>query len=163
MNGYVAAKDRSTGKPVDFLLVSVNAMREPFEDLVLDEPELDPVLCLRRLNAIVSPHPYDLEPVQPVVQFDLARFRLVEGMDVAAGLDSRLDLLEVDPLKFENLVRELFTAIGMKAWVTRRPGTRESTQWPPTRIRSSAVCVSSRPSVTAMSLAWSRSTRWLAP
>ena len=44
MNAYVAAKDRSTGKPVDFVLVSVNATREPFEDLVLDEHELDPVL-----------------------------------------------------------------------------------------------------------------------
>jgi restriction system protein len=119
INGYVAAKDRSTGKPIEPVLVSVNATREPFEDLVLDEPELDPVLCLRRLNAIVSPHPYDLEPVQPVVQFDLAKFKLVEGMDVAAGLDSRPDLLEMDPLKFENLVRELFTAIGMKAWQTQ--------------------------------------------
>jgi restriction system protein len=119
INAYVAAKDRSTGKPVDFVLVSVNATREPFEDLVLDEPELDPVLCLRRLNAIVSPHPYDLEPVPPVVQFDLAKFKLVEGMDVAAGLDSRPDLLQMDPTKFENLVRELFIAIGMKAWVTQ--------------------------------------------
>jgi restriction system protein len=119
INAYVAAKDRSTGKPVDFVLISVNALREPFEDLVLDEPELDPVLCLQRLNAIVSPHPYDLEPVPPVVQFDLARFKLVEGMDVAAGLDSRPDLLQMDPKKFENLVRELFIAIGMKAWVTQ--------------------------------------------
>jgi restriction system protein len=119
INAYVAAKDRSTGKPVDFVLVSVNATREPFENLVLDEPELDPVLCLQRLNAIVSPHPYDLEPVPPVVQFDLAKFKLVEGMDVAAGLDSRPDLLQMDPKKFENLVRELFIAIGMRAWVTQ--------------------------------------------
>lgn len=119
VNGYVAAKDRSTGKPVDFVLVSVNATREAFEGLVLDEPELDPVFCLQRMNAIVSPHPYDLEPVPPVVQFDLAKFKLVEGMDVVAGLDSRPDLLEMDPKKFENLVKELFIAIGMKAWVTQ--------------------------------------------
>jgi restriction system protein len=119
INGYVAAKDRSTGKPLDFVLVSVNVTREQFDDLVLDEPELDPVLCLQRFNAIVSPHPYDLEPVPPVVQFDLAKFKLVEGMDVAAGLDSRPDLLQMDWKKFENLIRELFIAIGMRAWVTQ--------------------------------------------
>ncbi len=32
--------------------------------------ELDPVACLKRLNALVSPHPYDLEPVRPAVDCD---------------------------------------------------------------------------------------------
>jgi restriction system protein len=51
------------------------------------------VICLRRLNALVSPHPYDLEPVQPTVDFEslLTRFKFVAGMDVVAGLDSRPD------------------------------------------------------------------------
>ena len=46
-NGYVSAKDRMTGKPVRPLLVSVHAPREAFAEIVLDEPELDPVACLR--------------------------------------------------------------------------------------------------------------------
>ena len=67
-NGYVSAKDRATGKPVRPLVMSVHATREVFSEIVLDEPELDPVACLRGyLNAIISPHPYDLEPVRPVV------------------------------------------------------------------------------------------------
>ena len=59
-NGYVSAKDRATGKPIRPLLISTNATREAFGEIELDEPELDPMLCLRGfLNVIVSPHPYD--------------------------------------------------------------------------------------------------------
>ena len=119
-NGYVSAKDRMTGKPVRPLLTSVHATREAFAEIVLDEPELDPVACLRGyLNAIVSPHPYDLEPVRPVVQFDLSKYKFVEEMDIVAGLDSRTDLLALKPVEFEHLIRQLFEAIGMKSWVTQ--------------------------------------------
>jgi restriction system protein len=100
-NGYVSAKDRMTGKPVRPLLISVHAIREAFAEIVLDEPELDPAACLRGyLNAIVSPHPYDLEPVRPVVQFDLSKYKFVEEMDIVAGLDSRTDLLALKPVEF---------------------------------------------------------------
>ena len=119
-NGYVSAKDRTTGKPVRPLLLSVHAPREEFAEIVLDEPELDPKACLRGyLNAMVSPHPYDLEAVPPVVQFDLRKFKFVEEMNVVAGLDSRQDLLALQPVQFEHLIRELFEAMGMKSWVTQ--------------------------------------------
>lgn len=120
LNGYVSAKDRATGKPVRPLVISVHATREAFGEVVLDEPELDPVACLRAyLNAVVSPHPYDLEPVRPVVQFDLSKYKFVEEMDVVAGLDSRPDLLALKPVEFEHLIRQLFETIGMKSWVTQ--------------------------------------------
>jgi restriction system protein len=119
-NGYVSAKDRATGKPVRPLLLSVHAPRDEFAGIVLDEPELDPKACLRSyLNALISPHPYDLEAVPPVVQFDLRKFKFVEEMNVIAGLDSRPDLLALKPVEFEHLIRELFEAMGMKSWVTQ--------------------------------------------
>jgi restriction system protein len=112
--------DRATGQPLRALLVSTHATRDAFCQIRLDEPELDPVLCLRGyLNAVVSPHPYDLEPVRPVVQFDLSKYKFVEEMQVAAGLDSRPDLLALKPVEFEHLIRELFEAVGMKSWVTQ--------------------------------------------
>jgi restriction system protein len=123
-NGYVSAKDRATGKPIRPLLISTHATREAFEEIQLDEPELDPVLCLRGyLNAIVSPHPYDLEAVRPVLEFDLSRYKFVEEMDVVAGLDGRPDLLTLKPVEFEHLIRQLFEAMGMKSWVTQ--GSRD--------------------------------------
>jgi restriction system protein len=119
-NGYVSSKDRATVKPIRPLLISVHATRDAFGEIVLDEPELDPKACLiGYLNAVVSPHPYDLEAVRPVVQFDLSKYKFVEEMDVIAGLDSRLDLLSLTPTEFEHLIRKLFEAIGMKSWVTQ--------------------------------------------
>jgi restriction system protein len=119
-NGYVSAKDRMTGKPVRPLLISTHATRGDFGEIVLDEPELDPEACLRGyLNAVISPHPYDLEAVRPVVQFDLSKYKFVEEMDVVAGLDSRPDLLDLKPVEFEHLIRQLFETIGMKSWVTQ--------------------------------------------
>jgi len=119
-NGYVSAMDRATGKPIRPLLISTHATRDAFGEIRLDEPELDPVLCLRGyLNAVVSPHPYDLEPVRPVVQFDLTKYKFVEEMNIVAGLDSRPDLLALKPVEFEHLIRELFEAVGMKSWVTQ--------------------------------------------
>ncbi|MET7456777.1 restriction endonuclease [Streptomyces sp. NPDC005574] len=118
-NGHVNAKDRATGKAIRPCLVSLRASRDTFEDLVLDEPELDPVQSLHFLNAIVSQHPYDLEPVRPVVTFDLAKYKLAPERDVVAGLDSRPDLVALDPIEFEHLIRRLFEKIGLKSWVTQ--------------------------------------------
>ena len=122
-NGHVSAKDRATGQPIHPCLISVYATREAFGDLILDEPELDPVRALRHLNAVVSPHPYDLESVRPVAEFDLSKYKFVEEMDVVAGMDSRPDLLALKPVEFEQLVRRLFEGIGLKAWVTQ--GSRD--------------------------------------
>jgi restriction system protein len=39
------------------------------------------VQCLHRLKAIISHHPYALEPIEPVGVFDLTTFAFVEGLD----------------------------------------------------------------------------------
>jgi restriction system protein len=119
INGYVSAKDRATGRAIRPCLISVGAAREEVEELNLDEPELDPQACLRHLNALISPHPYELEAVRPFVTFDLSRYKFVDEMNVVAGLDSRPDLTKLPPVEFEHLVRQLFEAMGLKGWVTR--------------------------------------------
>lgn len=118
-NGHVSTKDRATGQPVRPCLISVSAQRELFSGFVL--ADLDPVSCLHKLNALVSLHPYDLEAVRPVVDFEtlLSQYKFVEGMDAVAGLDSRPDLLDMTPTEFEHLVRQLFEAMGMKSWATQ--------------------------------------------
>jgi restriction system protein len=98
----------------------VHAARDTFSEIVLDEPELDPTVCLRGyLNAVISQHPGDLDAVKPVLQFDLSRYKFVDEMNIIARLDSRLDLLARKPVEFEHLIRELFEAIGLKSWVTQ--------------------------------------------
>jgi restriction system protein len=118
--GYVSATDPGTGQPARPLLLNVTAPRAKFDTFVLSA--LDPIVCLKdELTALVSPHPYDLEPVRPLVNFDslLARFKFVAGADVIAGLDSRPDLLAMSPFEFETFVKQLFEAMGMKAWKTQ--------------------------------------------
>jgi len=115
-NGRVSTIDRATGKPDRPHLLSVEAERSVFEDLVLEAVE--PAACLKRLNALVSPNPFDLEAVEPFIEFDLRRFRFTDDMDVVAGLDSRKNLLKLSPTEFEHLVRQLFVAMGAEAWTT---------------------------------------------
>ncbi|NRQ32964.1 restriction endonuclease [Nonomuraea sp. NN258] len=115
-NGRLNTVDQATGKKVRPHLLSVEAERAEFEDLVL--ADVNPVACLKRLNALVSPNPYDLEAIEPFITFDLKRFRFSEDMDVVSGLDSRRNLLKLSPTEFEHLVRELFVAMGAEAWTT---------------------------------------------
>lgn len=116
--GHVSTTDLATGQPIRPCLLNVTATREDFVKLVLES--LDPVACLRKFNALVSHHPYDLEPVRPVVDFEslLTQYKFIEGMDAVAGLDSRPDLLDMTPNDFEHLTRQLFEAMGMKSWNT---------------------------------------------
>ncbi|WP_406690043.1 restriction endonuclease [Saccharopolyspora sp. ID03-671] len=113
LNGFVSAIDPATGQTIRPCLLSVQVTRDLYDELLLDSDGFDSQACLKRLNAIVSPHPYDLEPVRPVVKFDLSRYKTVAGMDVVAGMDSRMDLLSLKPVEFEHLVRALFEKIGM--------------------------------------------------
>jgi restriction system protein len=115
-NGRVSTTDKATGKPARPHLLSVEAERTTFEDLVL--AAVEPAACLKRLNALVSPNPFDLEAVEPFIAFDLKRFRFTDDMDVVAGLDSRPNLLKLSPTEFEHLVRQLFVAMGAEAWTT---------------------------------------------
>jgi restriction system protein len=56
-----------------------------------------------------------------MVNFDslLAQFKFVAGADVLAGLDSRPDLLAMSPFESETFARQMFEAMGMKAWKTQ--------------------------------------------
>lgn len=116
--GKVTATDPVIGQPARPLLLLVSADRRVFSTYVLSE--LDPVAALKRLNALLSPHPYDLEPVGPAVDFDalVSQFGFVAGIDALAGLDSRRDVLAMAPQAFEHLVRRIFEEMGMQAWST---------------------------------------------
>lgn len=117
VNGMVDGREAATGKQVRRCVLSVGASRADFEDLVLEH--LDPAACLKRLRAIMSPHPDDLEAVEPLVEFDKAKYRFTDPVDALAGLDGRPDLLQMDWYRFENLIRQLFAAMGMDVEITQ--------------------------------------------
>jgi restriction system protein len=115
-NGRVPAINPATGRDEDRYLISLDVARAEFEALVLDR--VTPDECVRALHAIVSKHPYELEGVEPIVDFDLKKYRLAKSIDVVATLDSRPDLLQMDPDHFEHLTRQVFEALGLEGWNT---------------------------------------------
>lgn len=116
VNGHVRGTDPATGQPVRRCLVSLLVERSVFERVALDEPRLDPVSCLRHLNARLSDDAYGLEPVLPFIDPGQERNHRDE---TATGLD----LATMDPYDFERLIRDLFLAMGFKAWKT--PDSRD--------------------------------------
>jgi restriction system protein len=67
----------------------------------------------------VSRHPEELQPVEPVLDFDLADPRTIEPMDVIREIDSRPNLLELTPDEFEHLVHNLLTRMGLETRIFR--------------------------------------------
>ncbi|MBV9444324.1 MAG: restriction endonuclease [Streptosporangiaceae bacterium] len=113
-NGRASTVDPATGKPIRPHLLSLAVDRPAFDDLVL--ADVEPIACVTHLNGLLSPNPYGLEAVQPFMAFDPQRFRLAEGTDVIAGLESRPNLLKVSAAEFEHLLRQLFVAMGAEGW-----------------------------------------------
>lgn len=117
VNCHLRSTNKATGAPARPCLLTVSSTRDQFDSLVLDKVE--PRECLRYLNALMSPNPYDVEQVKPIFNSDLTRFRIVDAQDIAARLDSRTVLVEQSPVEFEVLVKQLFEAMGMESWVTQ--------------------------------------------
>ncbi len=117
-NGMVESVDLPTGQTVRPCLITLRATRDQFKALVLDQ--LDPVACVRHyFSAEVSRHPEELQPVEPVLEFDLADPRTIEPVDILSEIDSRPNLLELSPESFEHLVQNLLTRMGLETRLFR--------------------------------------------
>jgi restriction system protein len=120
LGGHVRSVNPATGQWEYPCLISIATDRATYRALNLRDVEPD--VCLRHLNALVSHHPQRPEPVTPIRDFDLARYSFVEAVDVVASLDSRTDLTKISPTEFEHFVRQLFEASGLEGWTTERSG-----------------------------------------
>jgi restriction system protein len=111
-NGMVEAVDPSTGQQIEPCLITLRATRDQFTPLVLTR--VDPVACIRKYFAAdVSPHPDELQPVEPVMSFNMADPRVVDPVDVISGMDKRPNLLQLSPKEFESFIQNLFTLMGL--------------------------------------------------
>ncbi|WP_367124318.1 restriction endonuclease [Streptomyces phytohabitans] len=114
LNGFVDGHDPTTGRPGHMFLATVMAARSSFSDLHL--AQVDAVSCLSEgLRGQLSAKPDQLSAVRPGRQPQDIGNRVV-----AHGSDEEPDLYEMDPIAFENLVAQLFEAMGMQAVTTQR-------------------------------------------
>lgn len=116
-NGMLTGVDKATGKSVRPCLVSVQASREEFSQL--DLRKVDKRACLKYLKAQTSPSPTELIAIKPVVRLVTTDERFIPEVDVLSKIDSRTNLLEMDPFEFEHLISNLFEKIGLKTSTTR--------------------------------------------
>lgn len=129
INGFVEAINPATGQPVSPYLVTVRTTRDVFQER--DLAQVDPLACLKGLNAGVSRSPAELEPVRPVVDFNMVDPRFIEETDVLSGLDQRPNLMELSPSEFENLITNLFEKMGLETRLTQasRDGGVDCVAW----------------------------------
>ncbi|WP_186174570.1 restriction endonuclease [Burkholderia gladioli] len=116
-NGYVDTIDRGNGKPIRPCIITVRTTREIFHDM--DLANVEPLACLRSLNASVSKSAAELAPVRPVLELNMADPRFVKEGDVLATLDQRPNLMDLTPGEFESLITNLFTAMGLESRQTQ--------------------------------------------
>ncbi len=72
-----------------------------------------------KVSASVSRSPEELEPVRPVLEFNMVDPRFVEETDVLSELDQRPNLMELTPFEFESLVTNLFQKMGLETRQTQ--------------------------------------------
>lgn len=116
-NGYVRTTDPGTGSDIQPFLVTARATRD--EMAGMDLRRVDPIACLRHLKAQLSRNPSELQPVRPIVDFNMVDPRFVEHGNILAELDQRPNLMEMTPGEFETLVTNLFETMGLETKLTQ--------------------------------------------
>lgn len=119
LNGFVDDTDPATGHRTPVFLATVAVTRADFEAVNL--VAVDAVDCLvAGLGGQLSGRPDRRTPVDPAgLPGDQGRAVVSHG---GAQDGAEPDLLTMDPLEFEELVAELFRAMGMRAVTTVRSG-----------------------------------------
>ncbi|WP_030412151.1 restriction endonuclease [Streptomyces sp. NRRL S-1448] len=118
LNGFVDDVDPATGRPAQVYLATVMAPRSAFDALHLDR--VSAVECLTDgLRGQLAARPDQRTAVRPGrLPGDVGG----AGTVVSHGGETEPDLYEMDPIAFENLIAELFRAMGMQAVTTQRSG-----------------------------------------
>ncbi|CAM5602385.1 restriction endonuclease [Streptomyces avidinii] len=122
VNGFVDCHDPVTGQEARFVLSTVPAERSAFAGLRLEQ--VSAVDCLvSGLGGQLSARPDQLTAVRPGRRPDEVGGGVVSHGGHGGGTDDdEPDLFVMDPIAFENLVAELFRAMGMEAVTTQRSG-----------------------------------------
>ncbi|MFE2285228.1 restriction endonuclease [Streptomyces sp. NPDC059443] len=120
VNGFVDCPDPVTGQEARFVLATVSVPRSTFAGLRLEQ--VSAVDCLvEGLRGQLSTRPDQLTAVRAGRRPEEVGAVVSHGGNGGGG-EEEPDLFAMDPIAFENLVAELFRAMGMEAVTTQRSG-----------------------------------------
>ncbi|MCX5375398.1 restriction endonuclease [Streptomyces sp. NBC_00091] len=121
VNGFVDDHDPVTGREAQIVLATVQAARTAFSGLRLEQ--VSAVDCLvEGLRGQLSARPDQLTAVRAGRRPGEVGGDVVSHGGHAGDGEDEPDLFQMDPIAFENLVAELFRAMGMEAVTTQRSG-----------------------------------------
>jgi len=129
LNCFVDTISPETGQRVTPCLLTVRTTRDIL--VAHDLRKVDPIACLRHLNAEVSPKPHELKAVRPIVNFNMVDPRFVEKPNILGQLDQRPNLAVLTPTEFEGLITNLFEKMGLETRLTQasRDGGVDCVAW----------------------------------
>lgn len=120
VNGFLDAHDPVTGLEAQLVLATVSAPRSTFSGLRLEQ--VSAIDCLvEGLRGQLSARPDQLAAVRAGRRPEEVGAVVSHGGHAGGG-EEEPDLFSMDPIAFENLVAELFRAMGMQAVTTQRSG-----------------------------------------
>ncbi len=129
LNCFVDTVDPRNGKRITPTIISVSASTAELREI--DFSKVDAIACLSGLKALVSRSAHELEPVRPIVSFNMVDPRFVDKSDVLSGLDSRPNIADLTPGEFEALMTNLFEKMGLETRLTQasRDGGVDCVAW----------------------------------
>lgn len=129
LNCFVDTISPETGQRITPCLLTVRTTRDVLA--AHDLTKVDPIACLKHLNAEVSPRPHELKAVRPIVNFNMVDPRFINKPDVLGHLDQRPNLAVLTPAEFEVLITNLFEKMGLETRLTQasRDGGVDCVAW----------------------------------
>lgn len=129
LNGFVDTIAPGTGKRITPTIISVRALAAELRDI--DFARVEPIACLVGLKALISRSAHELEPVRPIVNFNMVDHRFIDKTDILSNLDSRPNIAELSPSEFESLMTNLFEKMGLETRLTQasRDGGVDCVAW----------------------------------
>jgi restriction system protein len=143
-SGFVESINRATGRDQRTCLISVRTTRDVF--IEIDLAKVDPILCLKNLNAAVSKNPDELEAVRPILEFNMVDKRFIQETDVLSTLDQRPNLMDLTPSEFESLITNLFAKMGLETRLTQasRDGGVDCVAYDPRPVLGGKVVIQAK-------------------
>lgn len=147
-NGWVTFVDKGTGHEVTACILTVQANKDAF--LAVNLAQVDGKSCFKQLKGVGSAQLHGLAPVAPLLQLNKEDKRFVSSYEVAATLNTGVNLASMPWEDFEHLIRELFerefAQNGGEVKVTQasRDGGVDAVAFDPDPIRGGKIVIQAK-------------------